>query len=300
MNKKQNLNIIYPNIDEIGLTKNLFGFNALGEKIELPVVTEKPMTIYLNSNEIVTAMTLGDWPKEMAVGFLYNQNFIKTLNEIETIDYDDDLSVVVVRTKKHTNYEIKLKKQIRTSGCAQGTIYADIMEKFKTISLNKSIRITTNQLFSLSKKINEVPSLYLKAGAIHGCVLCNINNPLIFMEDIGRHNAVDKISGYMFLNKISGYDKVFYTTGRLTTEMIIKTVMMKIPILVSRSGFTEAGVELARKSGLTLIGRAKGKRLIVLSGKERVIFEDFDRNLYSKDVEEIASAQREIQGDKRI
>ncbi len=300
MKKEKNIKIVYPDIDAPGLTKNLKGLDATGEQIDLPVVVEKPLTIYLNNQEVVTSMTLGDWPKEMAVGFLFNQNMLTSLDEIVGIDFDSDLSVVVVRTSKETNYESKLKKKIRTSGCAQGTIYADIMDKFNQISLNNKLKISTLQLYDLSKQINTAPSLYLKAGAIHGCVLCDLVSPLIYMEDIGRHNAVDKIAGYMFLKNISGTDKIFYTTGRLTTEMIIKTVLMGIPILVSRSGFTEAGVTLARQSGLTLIGRAKGKRFIVLSGKNRVIFNDKVENDYFDENNESSSAQRLLQGSKRI
>ncbi|MDH3740678.1 MAG: formate dehydrogenase accessory sulfurtransferase FdhD, partial [Hyphomicrobiales bacterium] len=184
-----------------------------------------------------------------------------------------DLELVVVRTARQTNYEEKLKKKVRTSGCAQGTVFGDVMESFETASLTSDAVIRTSWLHTLTKKINTAPSLYLKAGAIHGCVLCNADKPLVYLEDVGRHNAVDKIAGWMFLNKIRPDDKIFYTTGRLTSEMIIKCVGMGIPILVSRSGFTAWGVELARQVGLTLIGRARGKRFLVLSGEERIIFD---------------------------
>jgi len=176
-----------------------------------------------------------------------------------------------VRTKKKTNFEKKLKKKITTSGCAQGTIFGDIYEEIEKIKLNSKIKIKHEWIYELSKKINLTPSLYLEAGAIHGCVLCKDNDPMIYMEDVGRHNAVDKIAGYMFLNNVKASDKIFYTTGRLTSEMVIKTVKMGIPILISRSGFTSWGVELAKKTNLTLIGRAKGKRYTVLSGSNRII-----------------------------
>jgi len=180
---------------------------------------------------------------------------------------------VVVRTARETNYEDKLKKKTLTSGCAQGTVFGDVMETFETAQLNKDTVLKTSWLYNLTKTINTTPSLYLEAGAIHGCVLCHEGKPLIYMEDVGRHNAVDKIAGYMFLNGISGHDKIFYTTGRLTSEMVIKTVQMGMPILCSRSGFTAWGVELARQVGLTLIGRARGKRFIALAGEERIIFD---------------------------
>ncbi len=280
-----------------GLTTNLLGVDATGQPVELPVVSEKPLTIYLNRQEIVTAMTLGDRPKEMAVGFLFNQNMLKQGDQITAIDFDEELDVVVVRTAHETDYEAKLQKKVRTSGCAQGTIFGDIMDRFEQISLNPDMRLATSQLMKLSKAINTAPSLYLKAGAIHGCVLCSADLPLVYVEDIGRHNAVDKIAGYMFLNNVNGADKIFYTTGRLTSEMVIKTVLMGIPILVSRSGFTEAGVRLARQAGLTLIGRAKGSRFVALSGQERIIFDHVD--LHNDQDEDQVSAQRAMQGKAR-
>jgi FdhD protein len=162
---------------------------------------------------------------------------------------------------------------VRTSGCAQGTVFGDLMAQIESVVLAKDAVIRTSWLYALTKKINTAPSLYLKAGAIHGCVLAEQDRPLVYLEDVGRHNAVDKIAGLMFLEHIAPEDKIFYTTGRLTSEMILKCVAMRIPILVSRSGFTAWGVELARQSGLTLIGRARGKRFIALSGEERIVFD---------------------------
>ena len=218
-------------------------------------------------------MTLGDMPKELSVGYLLNQNMINRKDTIEAIDYDEDIEVVIVRTKRKTNYEKKLSKKIRTSGCAVGTVYGDMMEIFYDIKLNDETKIKSSWMRKISKNIIEVPSLYLKAGAIHGCALCLNDNILAYVEDVGRHNAVDKIAGWMFLNNIEGNDKIFYTTGRLTSEMIIKTVQMEIPILLSRSGFTESGVNLANEANLSLIGRMKGKRFILLSGRHRVIYD---------------------------
>ncbi len=267
---------IGPDLNAAGLTTQLQGIDADGRIAYLPVVAEKAVTIFLNNQEIVTAMTLGDYLEELAVGFLFNQNMISKEDKIEAIDYDKELSVIVVRTDRKTNFEQKLQSKIRTSGCAQGTIYGDIVDKFDSIKLSKNYQISKTQIISLIKNINTTPSLYLKAGAIHGCVLAIGDEPLIYIEDIGRHNAVDKISGVMFQNNISAADKVFYTTGRLTSEMVLKTVIMGLPILISRSGFTEAGVLLARKAGLTLIGRAKGSRFVALSGEERIIFDNYN------------------------
>ncbi|MBL6942181.1 MAG: formate dehydrogenase accessory sulfurtransferase FdhD, partial [Rhodospirillales bacterium] len=190
---------------------------------------------------------------------------------ITSIDYDADIETVVVRTAMKTTFEEKVKKKTLTSGCAQGTVFGDVMEKFETISLPEGHIIKTSWLTTLVKKINTTPSLYLEAGAIHGCVLAREDRPLLYMEDVGRHNAVDKIAGYMYQNDMSGADKIFYTTGRLTSEMVIKSVQMGIPIVVSRSGFTAWGVELAKQVGLTLIGRARGKRFVALAGQHRIV-----------------------------
>lgn len=281
---------IGPNLDTPGLTTELQGVDASGQNVQLPVVSEKAVTIFLNNQEIVTAMTLGDYLEELAVGFLFNQNMITKQDKIAQIEYDEELSVVIVRTDRKTNFEEKLQSKIRTSGCAQGTIYGDMMDKFESIVLPKKTTISTSQIINLSRKINTTPSLYLKAGAIHGCVLAVADEPMIYMEDIGRHNAVDKISGVMFKNKIQANDKVFYTTGRLTSEMVLKTVIMGVPILISRSGFTEAGVSLARMAGLTLIGRARGSKFVALSGNERIIF---DANTNAS---EQINEQRSVQG----
>lgn len=218
-------------------------------------------------------MTIGDHPDLLALGYLINQNMLSPDDPISAIDYDDELGVVVVRTPEETHFEEKMQKKVRTSGCAQGTVFGDVFEAFEDVKLNSNARLKTSWLQSLTHAINTAPSLYLEAGAIHGCVLCQQDKPLVYMEDVGRHNAVDKIAGWMAVNKSTPDNKIFYTTGRLTSEMVIKTVMMGIPILVSRSGFTAWGVELARQAGLTLIGRAKGHRFMVLAGKERI---DFD------------------------
>lgn len=264
---------IVPDPDDTRLSQEVEGLDQDGKPVSSHVVHERPLTIFLNSQEIVTSMTIGDHPDWLAVGYLLNQGMLNADDEITAIEYDSDLELVVVRTARQTNYEEKLKKKVRTSGCAQGTVFGDVMESFETASLISDAVIRTSWLHTLTKKINTAPSLYLKAGAIHGCVLCNADKPLVYLEDVGRHNAVDKIAGWMFLNKIRPDDKIFYTTGRLTSEMIIKCVGMGIPILVSRSGFTAWGVELARQVGLTLIGRARGKRFLVLSGEERIIFD---------------------------
>ncbi|MBL6679580.1 MAG: formate dehydrogenase accessory sulfurtransferase FdhD [Candidatus Puniceispirillales bacterium] len=289
--KKNEEFYISPDLDNDNLTETIECLNESGEKIKLPVVKEIPLTIYLNKQEIVTAMTLGDMPDLLAVGYLLNQNMLKRDDIISGIDYDDELQVVVVRTNRKTNYEKKMEKKIRTSGCAVGTVYGDIMDDFSSVNLDNKTKIKTSWIYNISKKVNTRPSLYLKAGALHGCVLCRNDSPLIYVEDVGRHNAVDKIAGWMFLNKEQANDKIFYTTGRLTSEMVIKTVQMGIPILISRSGFTESGVNLAKEAGLTLIGRAKGKRMIIANGINRVVFDTDIKDIKNEDV---ISAQRSL------
>jgi FdhD protein len=265
-------NHIFPDPDDPRLTEGVTGVDQTGARVATRVVVERALTIFLNAQEIVTAMTIGDYPEYLAIGFLLNQNMLRSDDRITGVDYDEDLSVVVVRTERATDYEQKMKKKVQTSGCAQGTVFGDLMEAIDTARLPRA-ELRTSWLYSLTHKINTMPSLYLEAGAIHGCVLCVRDEPLVYMEDVGRHNAVDKIAGWMYRHQIKPDDKIFYTTGRLTSEMVIKTVRMGIPILVSRSGFTAWGVDLARKAGLTLIGRARGKRFVALSGEDRIVFD---------------------------
>jgi len=265
--------LVAPDPEDLRLTRRVLGVDHEGKEVETAVVMERPLTLYLNGQEIVTMMTIGDHPDCLAVGYLLNQNMLRAEDKVTGIDFDEDLETVVVRTKRRTNFEAKLRKRTLTSGCAQGTVFGDLMEKFDEIELDRDARLKTSWLYALTRKINTMPSLYLAAGAIHGSVLCEEDRPLVYMEDVGRHNAVDKIAGYMYLHGLSPAGKIFYSTGRLTSEMVIKTVQMRIPILISRSGFTASGVELARRAGLTLIGRAKGKRFLALSGAERIVFD---------------------------
>jgi FdhD protein len=296
--------IVAPDPLDPRLTRTVSGIDQTGAAVETKVPVERPLTLYLNGQEIVTMMTIGDHPEDLALGYLLNQNMLRPgdltradagdvtradaddltradaddvtradADDVSGIDFDDDLGVVVVRTAHRTNFEEKLKKKTLTSGCAQGTAFGDVMERFDRVRLDPDAVIRTSWLYALSRKINTRPSLYLEAGAIHGCVLCEADRPLLYMEDVGRHNAIDKIAGYMYRNAIPAAGKMLYTTGRLTSEMVIKTVQMEIPVLVSRSGFTASGVDLARQAGLTLIGRAKGSRFVVLAGAERLRFD---------------------------
>ncbi len=264
--------LITPQPNALGLTKRVQGIDHLGVDITLNVVEERPLTIWLNGQEIVTAMTIGDYSEYLAVGFLSNQGMLAKDETVLSVAFDPELQTIVVRTDKPTNYETKLQKKTQTSGCAVGTLFGDIIETLEGLTLPNS-KVSTSWLYSLTKQINQMPSLYLSAGAIHGTVLCKENQPLVYMEDVGRHNAVDKVAGWMRGNQVSGADKIMYTTGRLTSEMVIKCALMGIPVLVSRSGFTAWGVELAEKVGLTLIGRMRGQRFQCLAGSERLIYD---------------------------
>ncbi|WP_278923266.1 formate dehydrogenase accessory sulfurtransferase FdhD [Pseudophaeobacter profundi] len=261
--------LIAPDPGAAGLTRAVTGRNEHGEPVSLSVVEERPLTIYLNRQEIVTAMTIGDYPEYLALGFLRNQGMLSPDEDILRVDYDEELETVVVRTASETSYEEKLQKKTRTSGCAVGTVFGDMMEGLEGVQL-PATPVKSSWLYALAHKINRTPSLYLEAGAIHGTVLCQQDRPLVYMEDVGRHNAVDKIAGWMLSEGVEAADKIMYTTGRMTSEMVIKTAMMGIPVLASRSGFTAWGVEIAQQVGLTLIGRMRGQRFTCLSGDERL------------------------------
>jgi len=262
--------LIAPDPKRRGLTRGVEGVDESGTSDRIDVVEERPLTIFLNSQEIVTAMTIGDYPEYLALGFLRNQSMLRDGEVVEGVDFDAELETVVVRTDGQTTYEEKLKKKTRTSGCAVGTVFGDMMEGLDDLKLPVA-EVRTSWLYALANKINRTPSLYLEAGAIHGTVLCEKDRPLVYMEDVGRHNAVDKIAGWMLSEGVNGDNKILYTTGRLTSEMVIKCAHMGIPVLASRSGFTAWGVDIARQVDLTLIGRMRGRRFHCLSGAERLV-----------------------------
>ena len=261
--------LIAPDPEAARLTRAVPSVDHLGQTQEVRVIEERPLTIFLNKREIVTAMTIGDYPEYLALGFLRNQGMLAEDEEITGVDFDEELETVVVRTAVETDYEDKLARKTRTSGCAVGTVFGDMMEGLAGVKLPDA-ELRTSWLYALADKINRTPSLYLTAGALHGTVLCEGDRPLVYMEDVGRHNAVDKVAGWMLSEGTTAADKILYTTGRLTSEMVIKTAMMGIPVLASRSGFTAWGVEIANQVGLTLIGRMRGKRFQCLAGAERL------------------------------
>ena len=271
--KQKNFKIILP---KLKMKDSIFNEKVINEKNEsqsISLIDEKVLTIYLNKQEILSAMTICDYPEYLAVGFLFNQNMISSLSEIKEVEFNEDLSVVVVRTSKATLFETNNKKRIKTSGCAMGTIFGEMFEKISPLSSEKLNTFSLKKIKGIVKEINQTPSLYLEAGAIHGSVLCDRKSMLAYMEDVGRHNAVDKVSGFIVMEGVDPTDKFLYTTGRLTTEMVLKTVSMGIPLLVSRSGFTKSAVELARKFNLTMVGRFRGNRFMCVSGFERIVLD---------------------------
>ena len=263
---------ISPNLENDSLTETIECLNESGENIKLPVVREIPLTIYLNKQEIVTAMTLGDMPDLLAVGYLLNQNMLKRDDIISEIDYDQDLQVVIVRTERKTNYEKKMEKKIRTSGCAVGTVYGDIMNDFSSINLDKKTKIKTSWIYTISKKVNTRPSLYLKAGALHGCVLCKNDSPLIYVEDVGRHNALDKLIGDSLINNNLKPNEQFITcSGRLNFELVQKVLMTNIGLMIGVGAPTSLALDLANRFDMTLVGFVKEDRFNIYTNKQKVI-----------------------------
>jgi FdhD protein len=240
---------------------------------ELHVAEERALTIYIDSYEIVTLMTLGTQPEMLALGYLKNQGLVKNISEIKSIQVDWDVNAVAITTFEDRNdWKDKLGPRIVTTGCGQGTVFGDIMEHLDALDI-KSITIKQSRLYELLKNLNVYNDVYKNAGAVHGCALCHDTEPLIFIEDVGRHNAVDAIAGKMWLESISGNDKIFYTTGRLTSEMVIKVAQMEIPVLLSRSGITKMGLNLARDMNITLLSRAKSKHFLVYNGMENIEYD---------------------------
>ena len=240
---------------------------------ELQIANERPLTIYLDRQEVVTLMTLGTQPELLALGYLKNQGLVDEIAAIKSIQVDWDVNAAVITTyDENTDWLEKTKSRTITSGCGQGTVFGNVMEQLASIHL-PARQIKQSSIYDLLRNLATYNDVYKSAGAVHGCALCNDVNIEIFIEDVGRHNAVDAIAGHMWLENIHSDDKLFYTTGRLTSEMIIKVALMGIPILLSRSGITQMGLELARTTGVTLLSRAKGQHFLVYTGAENIIFD---------------------------
>jgi len=252
-------------------TYEVEAYNERGEMVPTSIAGEHPLTLYVDKREIVTLMTLGHAPEALAIGYLRNQRLASSIEDIAAVQVDWETESVAVTT--HSKKEIgSLEKKTVTTGCGQGTVYGDLMEEIDQIRLREDVRLTDADLFVLLEKVRKHETIYKQAGAVHGCALASTTGEiLMFVEDVGRHNAVDAIAGFMWLDAIDGSDKVFYTTGRLTSEMVIKCAQMRIPFLVSRSGLTHMGHEIARKVGITMLGRASGRHYLAFTGKERLV-----------------------------
>jgi FdhD protein len=266
-----------PELTDAGLkaTANVTAHNEFNEPVDGDIAVERALTIYLDKREIVTLMTLGNHPELLILGWLRNQRMVTDIEAIKAIQVDWEIDAVAITTHDGIDHlDAKLDRKTVTTGCGQGTVFGDLMEDIDQITLPRPL-LKQSSIYALLKALNEYNEIYKNAGAVHGCALCSETRGIEqFIEDVGRHNAVDAIAGYMWLNDLDGADKLFYTTGRLTSEMVIKVALMGIPVLLSRSGITAMGLEIAQKVGVTLIARAKGHHFLVYHGGELIEFDD--------------------------
>lgn len=251
-------------------------YNERGEMVPTSIAGEHPLTLYLDKREIVTLMTLGHAPEALAIGYLRNQRLVESIDEIAAVQVDWETDSVAITTRSQRDVSKKMDKRTVTTGCGQGTVFGDVMDEIEKVKLRDDVQLTDAQLFDLVEKVRKHETIYKQAGAVHGCALARATGEasaeiLMFIEDVGRHNAVDAIAGTMWLEAIDGSDKIFYTTGRLTSEMVIKCAQMSIPFLVSRSGLTKMGHAIASKVGLTMLGRASGKHYLAFTGQHRLV-----------------------------
>ena len=255
------------------LTTEVDAINERGECVPTPIAGEHPLTLYIDKREIVTLMTLGQAPEALALGYLRNQRLVRAIDDIAEVQVDWETHSVAITTRKGLkNLDQKMQKRTVTTGCGQGTVFGDLMEEIDAIQLRDDVSLSESTLYTLLDAVRRHETIYKSAGAVHGCALANATGDiLMFVEDVGRHNAVDAIAGRMWLEKIDGSDKIFYTTGRLTSEMVIKAAQMQIPFLISRSGLTQMGHDIAAKTGITMIGRAVNKHYLLFTGTERLL-----------------------------
>jgi len=254
------------------LTFEVEALNERGEALATPIAGEHPLTLYVDKREVVTLMTLGQSPEALAIGYLRNQRLARSIEEIAEVQVDWETDSVVVTTRKGIKgLGARMKKRTVTTGCGQGTVFGDLMEEIDAIELRDDVALSEETLYALLDAVRRHETIYKSAGAVHGCALADGGEIIYFVEDVGRHNAVDAIAGQMWLDHVDGSDKIFYTTGRLTSEMVIKAAQMRIPFLVSRSGLTEMGYQVANKVGITMLGRAVNKHYLLFTGKRRFV-----------------------------
>ena len=256
------------------LTFEVEAINERGEALPTPIAGENPLTLYVDKREVVTLMTLGQAPEALAIGYLRNQRLARSIDEIAAVQVDWETGSVAITTRKPTaaaakKMKEKMKKRTVTTGCGQGTVFGDLMAEIDSLKLRDDVRLSEETLYALLDAVRRHETIYKSAGAVHGCALADGANVLYFVEDVGRHNAVDAIAGQMWLDRVDGSDKIFYTTGRLTSEMVIKAAQMQVPFLVSRSGLTEMGHQIASRVGITMLGRAVNKHYLLFTGKHR-------------------------------
>jgi FdhD protein len=251
-------------------TYEVEAINERGEMVPTSIAGEHPLTLYVDKREVVTLMTLGHAPEALIVGYLRNQRLVASVDAIEAVQVDWETESAAVST--FAKKSLSLGKRTVTSGCGQGTVYGDLMEEIDSIELRKDVFLSDENLFLLIDRVRKHETIYKQSGAVHGCALASTGGEILkFVEDVGRHNAVDAIAGLMWLEGIDGSDKVFYTTGRLTSEMVIKCAQMRIPFLVSRSGLTKMGHDIATRTGITMLGRASGRHYLLFSGNQRIV-----------------------------
>jgi len=258
------------------LTVEVDALNERGEMLATPIAGEHPLTIYVDKREVVTLMTLGQAPEALVIGYLRNQRLVSSIDAIAEVQVDWETASAAVTTRRAIkNLDQRMKKRTVTTGCGQGTVFGDLMDEIDQIKLRDDVRLTESGLYSLLDAVRRHETIYKSAGAVHGCALATLDGEraeiLDFVEDVGRHNAVDAIAGLMWLNGMDGSDKIFYTTGRLTSEMVIKAAQMRIPFLVSRSGLTQMGHEIAQRTGITMLGRAVNKHYLLFTGRHRFV-----------------------------
>lgn len=254
------------------LTFDVEALNERGEALRTPIAGEHPLTIYVDKNEVVTLMTLGQAPEALAIGYLRNQRLARSIEEIAEVQVDWETDAVAITTREGiAGLEERMQKRTVTTGCGQGTVFGDLMEEIDAVQLRDDVALEEETLFALLDAVRRHETVYKNAGAVHGCALAAGADIIYFIEDVGRHNAVDAIAGQMWLDGVDGSDKIFYTTGRLTSEMVIKAAQMRIPFLVSRSGLTQMGFEVAHKVGITMFGRAVNRHYLLFTGRHRFV-----------------------------
>lgn len=257
------------------LTHEVTAIDERGRRSTLHIPAERPLTVYVDKRELVTLMTLGGAPEALTLGYLRNQRLVRSIEDIVSVQVDWSVDAVAVVTRSGiAGLEERTAKKVVTTGCGQGSVFGGLMDEVDQIHLPEEARLTQSVVYRIVETIRTQQSIYKQAGSVHGCALfSNTGELLYFVEDVGRHNAVDAIAGLMWLDGVNGEDKVFYTTGRLTSEMVIKGAQMGIPFLLSRSGTTQMGHMVAGKVGMSLLARCSGRHFLLLSGEERLVFE---------------------------